>query len=116
MTISKQDKAAYKDDSPFWNNSFTPETFAEKQEARLSKAKDTLAKLLAVEDTKTVENTLEPYDEIRLLLNAASYQSGLIENVHPDKTFRETAEEISQKISAFYTELSLNKDVFDAIF
>ncbi len=104
-----------KNDNPFWTKGLTADKFTKMQNERLAKADKTLKKMLSVKGKRTIENTLVPYDEIQLLLDAAGNQSGLIENVHPDKDFRETAEKISQKISAFYTELSLNRGVYDAL-
>lgn len=48
-------------------------------------------------------------------LDAAANQSSLIENVHPDELVRTTAEQLSQKTSAFASALSLNRTVYDAI-
>lgn len=115
MISSANTETLTDNNKPFWSNSLTAETFAQIQEERLEKAKETLTKMLEVEDTRTVKNTLSLYDELKTFLNAAGNQSSLIENVHPDKDFREASEKISQKVSAFYTELSLNRDVFDAI-
>ena len=115
MTSLVNTEIMAKDDKPFWKKDLTAEKFAKKQKKRLKKAKKTLAKMLKVSDGRTVENTLELYDKVQLLLDAAGNQSSLIENVHPDKDFREKAEKVSQKVSTFYTELSLNRDVFDAI-
>lgn len=115
MTNVLEKKEPTKHDKPFWKSSFTAETFEKEQEIRLEKADEVLAQMLVNQTVRTIDNTLKPYDEIRTFLNAASYQSSLVENTHPDKSFREKAESISQKVSAFYTELSLNRDVFDAI-
>ncbi|MCA1558673.1 MAG: Zn-dependent oligopeptidase, partial [Acidobacteria bacterium] len=85
------------------------------QEGRLLKAQAALDRILAVKGKRTVENTLVLYDEVLLYLDAAGQQAGLMQEVHTDKNFREAAEKISQKVSAFATDLSLNRAVFDAI-
>jgi hypothetical protein len=40
--------------------------------------------LVALQGPRTIENTLEPYDEAIRQLNAASNFSGLMQHVHPD--------------------------------
>jgi thimet oligopeptidase len=44
-----------------------------------------------------------------------AYQSHLIEAVHPDSSFRATAESISQASNKFLDDLSLNRGVYDAL-
>ncbi len=104
-----------KGDKPFWTKGLTTEKFTQIQEKRLKEAKKILKKMTSVKGKRTVENTLVPYDEIQVLLDAAGNQAGLMENVHPDEKFRAASEKISQEISAFLNELSLNRDVYDAL-
>ncbi|MDQ3636051.1 MAG: Zn-dependent oligopeptidase [Acidobacteriota bacterium] len=104
-----------KSDKPFWTKGLTAEKFTQIQEKRLKDAKKILKKMTSVKGKQTVENTLVPYDEIQVLLDAAGNQAGLMENVHPDEKFRAASEKISQEISAFLNELSLNRDVYDAL-
>jgi thimet oligopeptidase len=103
------------DDEAFWTTRPDAAAFAKVQEDRLRKAQAALDRLLAVKGKRTIENTLVPYDEVLLQLDSAGQQSGLMQEVHPDKEFRATAEKISQKVSAFSTDLSLNRAVYDAL-
>lgn len=103
------------DDAPFWMSKPDAATFAKVQDERLKKAQDALDRMLAVKGKRTIENTLVPYDEALLYLDAAGQQAGLLQEVHPDEQFRSTAEKISQKVAAFATDLSLNRAVYDAI-
>ena len=102
-------------DEPFWTKGFTADKFTKIQEKRLTDAEQTLKKMLSVKGTRTIKNTLMPYDQLQLLLDAAASQSGLMEQVHPDEKFRTAAEKLSQKISTFVSELSLNRELFDAL-
>lgn len=102
-------------DKPFWTNEFNAETFGILQDERLLKAQDSIDRLATADERRSIENTLAPYDEALLYLDAASEQASLMQEVHPDEDFRTTAEKISQKVSAFATDLSLNRDVYDAI-
>lgn len=114
--ISGRDEArAQVDDAAFWAVRPDAATFAKLQDERLKKAQATLDRLLAVKGKRTIENTLLPYDEVLLYLDAAGQQAGLMGEVHPDAQFRAAAEKISQKVSAFSTDLSLNRAVYDAL-
>ena len=103
------------DNAPFWTGKPNAEQFKARQEKRLALAKTTLDKMLAVKGTRTIANTLAPFDEITRQLDMAGSQSGLIEEVSPDSLTRATAEALSQEISKFVTDLSLNRSVYDAL-
>jgi thimet oligopeptidase len=103
------------DDAAFWTTRPDAGAFARLQDERLRKAKAALDRMLAVRGKRTLENTLVPYDEVLLYLDAAGQQAGLMEEVHPDENFRSAAEKISQRVSAFSTDLSLNRAAYDAI-
>ena len=98
--------AGQADDAPFWTGQPDAATFTRIQDERISKAQQTLDRMLAVKGKRTIENTLKPYDEISTYLDAAGQQAGLIQEVHPDENVRQTAEKVSQKVQAFLTDLS----------
>jgi Zn-dependent oligopeptidase len=81
----------------------------------LAAADVSITKLTSVKGARTIENTLVPFDEAVRQLNAASYLSGLMEQVHPDATFRDHAEQMVRKASAAQTALALNRSVYDAL-
>src|SRR5215212_343872 len=85
------------DDKPFWTGLKEAE-FAHVQNDRLASAQKALDRMLAVKDKRTIENTLVPYNDALIDLDAAGSQAGLMEQVHPDKAFRESAEKLGQKI------------------
>jgi thimet oligopeptidase len=103
------------DDAPFWAVKPDAAAFTKAQDDRLARAQQVLEQMLAVKGKRTIENTLKPYDEVLIYLDAAGSQSGLIQEVHPDETLRNAAEKASQKVQAFYTDLSLNRAVYDAL-
>src|SRR5438093_8483121 len=103
------------DNAPFWTGHPNAAAFAKMHDGRIARAKADIARMLAVKGTRTLANTLRPYDEAQIELDAASSQAGLMENVHPDSTLRAAAEKVSQKVSAYATELSLNRRVYDAL-
>jgi thimet oligopeptidase len=106
-------------DKPFWTaDSDDADYFKRIQDERLQKARDAIERMTAAaaaEGRRTVENTLAPYDEAMLHLDAAASQSELMQEVHPNAEFRAAAEKLSQKASALATEISLNRAVFDAL-
>ena len=99
----------------FWTGSPDSSAFRAKLEGELNTARGALDRLLAVQDKRTVENTLTAYNDALLHADNAAYQSGLIESVHPDSTMRALAEEIDRAASKFLSDMSLNRAVYDAI-
>ena len=107
--------AQHPTDSPFWNTQPDAPAFERHHEQRLERARQCLKQLESVTGARTVANTLEPYDEALIELDAVGGQASLIENVHPDAAVRSAAERMSQKASGLATELSLNRGVYDAL-
>jgi len=107
--------AVIRDDLPFW--SATPDSagFIAVQNTRLDQARALIAEVKAVKGKRTVRNTLRPYDEALRHLGNASRQSGLIANVHPDRPLRDGAEAMQQTLSAYWTELTLDPELYQAI-
>jgi thimet oligopeptidase len=84
-------------------------------EAHLEAARRLRDTLIAATEPHTIANTLEPYDEIAIHLDAAANLCGLLERVHPDAGVRAAAERWTQEISQFATQLSLDRRVYDAL-
>jgi Zn-dependent oligopeptidase len=103
------------DNAPFWTGNPTAAQWKARNERRLQLAQAALDRLLAVQGPRTVANTLTLYDEINRQLDMAGTQCGLVEEVSPDSATRATSEEVSQEISKFATDLSLNLQVYDAL-
>lgn len=82
---------------------------------RLATAQRAIDRLIAVEGTRTIENTLVPFDEATERLDAANYLATVVEEVHPDATFRDHATAMLGKASAAQTALSLNRGVYNAL-
>ncbi|HEY6865660.1 MAG TPA: M3 family metallopeptidase [Candidatus Eisenbacteria bacterium] len=101
--------------APFWSGSPDAEEFGRRHAARLERARRAIAALIAVTGPRTIENTLQPYDDALLELDAAGSQASLMENVHPDGALRAAAEAVTQQAAALSTELSLNRPVYDAL-
>ncbi len=100
---------------PFWTGKPDAAQFGKREDEMLARARAKIAAMLAVQGPRTVDNTLAPFDEAEIELDAASAQAGLIEQVHPDSAVRASAEAADRRVSTYITELSLRRDVYDAI-
>ena len=82
---------------------------------RLDAGRGAIDTLIAVKGPRTVENTLVLYDEAVRQNNSAGYFAGLMEQVHPEATFRDHATAMLTKASAAQTAIALNHDVYNAL-
>jgi thimet oligopeptidase len=113
MTLSAQ---TYTVSQPtIWATQPDVAAFEKIENEHLAAAKASIATLVAVKDSRTIENTLAPFDEAIRQVNTAAYFAGLMQQVHPDATFRDHATEMVTKASAVQTEISLNHDVYNAL-
>jgi thimet oligopeptidase len=100
---------------PFWTGISDVASFERAMDARLAHARARLDALLAVREPRTVANTLQPFDDAALELDAVGSQASLIQSVHPNDKFRQAGEQIFQKVSSVATQLTLNHAVYEAI-
>jgi thimet oligopeptidase len=84
-------------------------------DARLARARTLLDSMLAFKGTRTVANTLEPYDELQSELFTASGVIGIMAELHPDGPTRDMAEELDRTVNAFLDEIPLRTDVYAAL-
>lgn len=103
------------DDAPFWTGKPDSAAFDARQRRRIALAQAAIARMLAAKSPRTIQNTLVPYDEALRQLDMAGSQASLAENVLPDRATRNAAEKLSQDVAAYFTELSLNRKVYDAL-
>jgi len=89
--------------------------FEKAENDRLKIAQSSVDEIVALKVSRTIENTLKPFDEAIRQLNAAIRFAYLMQNVHPDANFRDHTTEMFRKASAAQTALSLNRDVYRAI-
>jgi thimet oligopeptidase len=82
---------------------------------RLVAAQQSIDKLVAFKGQHTIENTLVPFDEAVRQINSTAYLAGLMQQVHPDASFRDHATAMVTKASAAQTALALNHDVYNAL-
>lgn len=80
----------------------------------LAWAKAWRSRILEVKGPRTVENTLVPYNEMMMHIDATLSENSVLANVHPDKDVRTVAEESEQKAQKFVTALELDRDLYEA--
>src|SRR6185312_10673564 len=84
-------------------------------DAHMAAAQAQIDALLAVKGTRTIENTLRAYDDASRELDLAGSGASLLTNASPQKELRDVGDEVSQKVAAQATALSLNVDVYNAL-
>ena len=113
--VSLAPAAAQTPDAPFWTGQPDSAAFAARTADRLAAARRSWERLLAVKGRRTVGNTLVPYDEILGQTDVAGREAGLIREVHPELRVRQAAEQASEQVSAFLTELTLSRPIYEAL-
>ena len=78
-------------------------------------ARNMLPAILAVTGPRTLDNTLEPFDQMYIHLANAMAMAGLFSEVHPDEGVRDAARVCEQEGSTLASELSLNRPLYDAV-
>jgi thimet oligopeptidase len=89
--------------------------FEKMENDRLAAAQKAVDQIVGAKGSRTIENTLAPFDEATRQLNATIEFSGFMQQVHPDATFRDRATAMTTKASAASTALSLNRNVYQAL-
>src|SRR5215471_657786 len=92
-----------KSQPPVWSAKPDIAAFERVENERLEGAQRSLDRLLAVPGARTVDNTLVPYDDVIRQLNTAAYLANVVEELHPDKSFRDSATLMKAKINSART-------------
>jgi thimet oligopeptidase len=101
--------------APFFTGIGEPASFKAAMDARLSRAVETRARLLAVTVPRTIENTLRPYDDLSGDLSDLIGEAVLITAVHPDQRMRQAAEDVLQRANTLDSERSVDRAIYDAL-
>ncbi len=98
-----------------WSGNPTVATFEAAENEHLKLAQQAIDELLAVQGPRTVENTLVPYDRAFDELLEALEFANLVQNVHPEKAFRDSATTLATAVSNRRSALALNPRVYQAL-
>jgi len=82
--------------------------------AGLERARELRPQIIASK-ARTVDATLVPYNELLMAASATNALAGLMSEVHPDESIRDAARECEQEVSRFYSDLALDRDMYDAL-
>ena len=85
---------------PIWSTKPDVAAFDKIENEHLAAAQRAIDAVVAVKGTRTIANTLAPFDEAVRQINSASYFADLMQQVNPDAAFRDNATEMSRKSSA----------------
>lgn len=83
--------------------------------AHLKKAEGLKAQILSAKEGRSLENTLQPLNEILIQMDRIMPRSELIANVHPRKEVRLAAEACEKKAKKFLSTLMLDRTLFEAL-
>src|SRR5690348_1653604 len=64
---------------------------------------------------RTVDETLVVYNDLLTAASASNAMAGLMSEVHPDEAIRDAARECEQAVSRFYSDLALDREMYDAL-
>ncbi len=106
---------ALKPQPPLWSSKPDVTAFEKIENDTLAAAQRSIDEITAVKELRTIENTLAPYDDALRQIDSATYFAELMQQVHPDATFRDHASEMTRKVGALSTALALNRDVYQAL-
>ena len=82
--------------------------------AGLRRAQALRPQIIASAD-RSIAGTLEPYNQLLLAASGSNALAGLMSEVHPDEAIRDAARECEQEVARFYSELALDRDMYDAL-
>ncbi len=108
-------KPAAQDPIHAWNAGRDPASLEAWVNQRLAAAQADIDKLVAVTDTRTVENTLRPYDDAVNELAIAGNEAYFMFAVADAALLRDKGQEMAGKVSSAGTDLSLNQKVYRAL-
>jgi Zn-dependent oligopeptidase len=103
------------DDLHAWAGDLTPESLKIWVNRLLQAHQTAIDQLLTVQEPRTVDNTLAPYDRAVAALGIAGSEAGLLHSVCQEKAVRTQAEAMVQAVSEAAVRLSLNPEVYVAL-
>jgi thimet oligopeptidase len=99
--------------SPVVSGKKKAQAFATRCLAGLERARELRPVVTA--SARTVDGTLTVYNDMLVAASATNALAGLMSEVHPDESIRDVARTCEQEAARFYSELALDREVFDAL-
>lgn len=98
-----------------WDGAGTPGELQAWVQERLQAADAAIARLVAVKGARTLDNTLQPYDEAFGAIVDAIFQSQVLYGVGATRELRDKAQALSEATQSALTALNLNQGVYKAL-
>src|SRR4051812_18453018 len=67
------------------------------------------------DDSRTIEGTLATYNALLMAASSTNALAGLMSEVHPEEGIRDAARECEQEVSRFYSDLALDRGMYEAL-
>lgn len=83
--------------------------------SQLEEVRKIREEMTRVSSEHTVENTLDPYNRMRLLLERSQIPSELLQEVHPDEALRKAAEQCVAESKKLLQEIKTDRQLYQAI-
>jgi thimet oligopeptidase len=84
--------------------------------AGLERAKQLRPQIIAAApEERSVDGTLMLYNQLLMSASSSNALAGLMSEVHPEETIRDAARECEQDVSRFYSDLALDREMYDAL-
>jgi thimet oligopeptidase len=93
----------------------TSERFATDCLAGLKRAEALRPTIVSGDAPRTIAGTLEPYNALLMAASSTNALAGLMSEVHPDEAIRDVARECEQQVARFYSDLALDREMYDAL-
>ncbi|MGA8162642.1 MAG: M3 family metallopeptidase, partial [Acidobacteriaceae bacterium] len=100
--------------NPAGTGSVNPEALTSWVEDRLQRHRDAVARVTS-SASRDLDTTLRAYDDAIAELATVGSLTGLLHSVYPEKPVRDKAQDLLQTIAQAGVELSLNRDVYQAL-
>ncbi len=92
----------------------TAQTFVAECLAGLRRAEALRPEILAL-TARTVDETLDRYNQLLTAASASNALAGLMSEVHPNEVIRDVARDCEQEVSRFYSDLALDRDMYEVL-
>lgn len=76
---------------------------------------EALRPTIVTTSARTIDEALDLYNQLLTAASASNALAGLMSEVHPDEEIRDVARECEQEVSRFYSDLALDRDMYDAL-
>jgi thimet oligopeptidase len=115
LSLSVAHAQPVKNSEPFNAGVVDPSTLRAVVAKRTATANELIVRLVHVDGARTVENTLQVYDDLISELRAALAVVNTVQNLHSDPVMRAVATELRPPVQALIQAINLRRDIYDAL-